>query len=167
MTRRIMRMAAGVLVAVATAGCGAPQATRDGTITVAHAWTPVATNGEDHSFVYGIITSDADDRLTGATVPITVARHATVQSNPANGGVGGHEGHLDGDGAPSHRHDESTGVALPRNVAVELRPGHSHIVLEGLTQPLRPGDSFTMTLQFAGGASVDIAVVVIDDPSDR
>jgi hypothetical protein len=52
------------------------------------------------------------------------------------------------------------GVDVPANQPVALKPGGTHIMLEGLNEPLQAGKSFPLTLTFekAGEKQVEVAV---------
>ena len=51
-------------------------------------------------------------------------------------------------------------MELAAGAAVELKPGAEHLMLIGLRQPLKAGDSIEMTLQFekAGRQTVQVKV---------
>lgn len=53
-----------------------------------------------------------------------------------------------------------TTLPIPAAGRVSLRPGHDHIMLMGLTQPLTAGDSIPLTLTFehAGDVTLDVPV---------
>ncbi len=52
------------------------------------------------------------------------------------------------------------GIAVPAGGTVELKPGGLHIMFMGLTQTLKAGDKFPLTLKFekAGEVKVDVQV---------
>jgi len=54
------------------------------------------------------------------------------------------------------------GIAVPAGGTVELKPGGLHIMFMGLTQTLKAGDKFPLTLKFerAGEVKVDVRVSV-------
>jgi hypothetical protein len=53
-----------------------------------------------------------------------------------------------------------SGVDIPAGQPVSLKPGGEHIMLMGLSQPLREGQSFPLTLDFekAGPRTVTVTV---------
>jgi copper(I)-binding protein len=51
-------------------------------------------------------------------------------------------------------------VEIPAHGTVELKPHGLHIMLMGLKQPLREGDTFPVTLTFAKAGPVELQVVV-------
>lgn len=60
------------------------------------------------------------------------------------------------------------GLELPAGAPVDLTPGVGHLMLEGLAQPLGPGDRVRLDLVFeqAGTVSVDAPVVALVDVLD-
>jgi copper(I)-binding protein len=64
-------------------------------------------------------------------------------------------------------HADSGPVPVPANGTVTLAPGRGHIMLEGLTGTLRPGDKVSLLLRFAaaGQVLVEAPVVAIGAPA--
>lgn len=62
------------------------------------------------------------------------------------------------DGVASMVHIES--IALPPGARVDLAPGGTHVMLTGLTAPLKRGESIPITLTFENGCSVTADVPV-------
>ena len=69
-----------------------------------------------------------------------------------------------------HANDSSGGVArmrvmdgidLPAGGRVELRPGGSHVMLEGLSAPLAAGDRFDLQLHFQRAGHRTMSVMVV------
>ena len=56
------------------------------------------------------------------------------------------------------------GLPLPAGQAVALAPGGNHIMLMGVTEPLRAGDTVPLTLTFANAAPVEITATVGQPP---
>ncbi len=52
------------------------------------------------------------------------------------------------------------GIDVPANGAVELKPGGFHVMLIGLHQDLKPGDTFNLKLTFEKAGVQDIPVQV-------
>jgi hypothetical protein len=52
------------------------------------------------------------------------------------------------------------GIDLPAGKTVELKPGGMHLMLIGLTKPLREHDSFPLTLVFEHARGVEVEVEV-------
>lgn len=53
-------------------------------------------------------------------------------------------------------------LAVPAGAELKLAPGSHHLMLMGLKQPLKTGDTITVHLHFEGGAILDVAVPVTD-----
>ena len=64
-------------------------------------------------------------------------------------------------------HAASGPVPIPANGTVTLAPGRGHIMLEGLTGTLRPGDKVSLLLRFAraGQVLVEAPVIAIGAPA--
>lgn len=52
-------------------------------------------------------------------------------------------------------------IEVPAGASVVLKPGALHVMLMGLTEPLKKGEVFPLTLQFAEGQSIEIAVPIM------
>lgn len=59
------------------------------------------------------------------------------------------------------------GVAIEAGSTFELEPHGSHIMLEGLSEPLKPGTRFQMTLQFEKSGSRQAQVQVANGPAEN
>ncbi len=54
-------------------------------------------------------------------------------------------------------------IDLPPASTVDMKPGHGyHIMLMGLSQPLKAGDKFPLTLTFRKAGKIEVSVVVTD-----
>ena len=157
MTRRSWLAAA--FVAGAISSCGA-ESREPSNVVAVDAWAPATVDDATRGFVFVTVTADNDDELVDASVNGSVARLTSVFSGLAADSVGGHLGHLDGDGAPDHEHGDPSRIPLTKNQPVELRPGEGRIILDELSQPLIEGETFTVTLNFASGAAVVTTVTV-------
>lgn len=49
-------------------------------------------------------------------------------------------------------------IEIPAGGSVELKPGADHVMFMGLTQQLKQGESFPLTLKFAGAGEVKVTV---------
>ena len=52
------------------------------------------------------------------------------------------------------------GMAIPSGQTVALKPGGRHVMLIGLTTPLKDGDKIPLTLSFKNSGSVQIIAIV-------
>ena len=64
-----------------------------------------------------------------------------------------HEMKMDGDKMMMR---QMTGIEIPANGIVELKPGGYHLMLMGLDSPIKDGEQLKMTLQFEKAGKVDV-----------
>ena len=57
-------------------------------------------------------------------------------------------------------------LELDSHVPTVLQPGEAHLILRGVKQRLKPGDSFPVTLRFANSGTRDVTVKVLELPPD-
>lgn len=123
----------------------APSAAADPNgITVTDAWSRPAMAGRTGIIYMTVTDTGAPDRLTAASSP--VAAKATL-----------------------HQSIDDHGVMKMRAVAtlpvqpgkpLKLSPDGYHIMLEGLKQPLQPGETFPVTLTFAKAGKISVTATV-------
>ena len=91
----------------------------------------------------------AGQTVTGAFMELKASEHATLLgvSSPVAGTVEVHEMSMD-KGVMKMRAVPK--LALPMGKAVILKPGSYHIMLMDLKQPLKKGDSVSLTLKVEG-----------------
>lgn len=104
--------------------------------------TPV---GRKTTGCYLTLTAGADDRLL--TVASPVAGRAQI-----------HESRMESN--MMMMHEMEGGLPLPAGQAVELKPGGNHIMLLGVAEPLKAGDTVPLTLTFASAAPVEVTAAV-------
>lgn len=104
--------------------------------------TPV---GRKTTGCYLTLTAGADDRLL--TVASPVAGRAQI-----------HESRMESN--MMMMHEMEGGLPLPAGQAVELKPGGDHIMLLGVAEPLKTGDTVPLTLTFASAAPVEVTAAV-------
>ena len=118
-----------------------------GDLTIEHAWSRATIGADRPGVVYLSIrnTGSTDDALIGVATPIAgmPMLHETVVS----------------DGIASMPHTMSMPVAAGQTAA--LAPGGFHGMLMGLTQALKKGDSFPLTLTFETAGDVTVTVDVL------
>ncbi|MCF3934555.1 copper chaperone PCu(A)C [Acuticoccus sp. M5D2P5] len=128
-------------------GASAPAEHAAGDLTIGTPWMRQPPPGADVAGGYMTITNDgtADDRLLAASVPF--ASTVEVHEMAVN------------DGTMTMRAVDG-GLMIPAGAAVELAPGGYHIMMMGLTEAPRAGDTVPITLEFenAGTITVDLAV---------
>ena len=141
---------AGAAVALAAAIC-AVQAQDSGTaIHVEQAWSRATPPGAPAAAVYVSITnmSGKADRLVSATC----ARAATIEI---------HETRMDG--GVMRMRPVAGGIVIAPGETVTFAPGGLHLMLTGLTGPLRKGEMLSLVLRFetAGEIGIDLPVLAI------
>jgi hypothetical protein len=115
-------------------------------ITVEHAWaraTPgkVTTGG---AYMTLVDRGATPDRLVGVSTP--VAGKAELHMSMQDGGI--------------MKMHAVAGVTVEPGHTTELKPGGYHVMLLELSQPLKEGDSFPMTLMFEKAGSIQVTVKI-------
>jgi hypothetical protein len=113
-------------------------------LEVNNAWARATPGKAENGAAYVTIQSPAADRLVSASTP--VAKKAELHTMSMQGMV--------------MQMRPVSGVDIPAGQPVSLNPGGEHIMLMGLNQPLREGQSFPLTLDFekAGPRTVTVTV---------
>jgi copper(I)-binding protein len=123
-----------------------PALADDSMIMVEQPWARATPGATKTGAVYLTIMEHGDaDRLIGASTP--VADMAML-----------HEGFVEG-GISKMRMLDS--IALAPHTQVTLHPGAMHIMLEGLKAPLKPGETFPLTLTFEKAPPQTVNVTVM------
>lgn len=123
-----------------------------------HLKDPFARTTPQSGAVYLLIENhaDKDDQLLAASSP------AAAMVMPMTT-----EAKADGTMAMVNQPD---GFTIPAGGSFLLEPGHAHLMLMGLTAPLKTGDTITLTLTFANSGDVTLTVPVnsarISAPTD-
>jgi len=113
-------------------------------LQIKDAWARATPTGAKTAAAYMSLTSAASDRLTGASTP--VAQKAELHTMSMEGSV--------------MKMCQVDGINLPAGQTVALRPGGYHVMLTGLTEPLKEGQSFPLTLTFAKSKPQEVMVTV-------
>jgi copper(I)-binding protein len=147
-TRRVILFACSAVVVLTACGSGDDAATRP--ISVSDAWALATVTGQPNGAVYFTIVSTAGDTLEGVTVPDSIADHAEMHEavTTATGETGMQE--------------MRSGVALEPGTAVTFTPGGKHVMLVDLVEPLAPGQTFDITLEFASADPITLPVAVVE-----
>jgi hypothetical protein len=137
MSIKILAFAAGLVIASAALAQPAQLEVKD-------AWAGATPGKAENGVAYVTITSPTADRLVSASTP--VAKKAELHTMSMQGMV--------------MKMRPIAGLDIPAGQPVSLKPGGEHIMLMGLKQPLREGESFPLTLDFekAGPRTVTVAV---------
>jgi len=112
--------------------------------TVTNAWARATAAGQPNGAAYVTLTTTSPDTLVAASTP--VADNAELHTT------------LDDNGVMKMRPVEA--IALTPGTPVTLAPGGYHVMLFGLHQPLTPGATFPLTLNFKSAPATTVTVTV-------
>ena len=112
---------------------------------MSNAWSRATPGGASTGAVYLSLDSPAGATLTGASSP--TAKTASVHEMAMDGNV-------------MKMRQLPAGLPLPPGQHVMLQPGDYHIMLEGLTAPLKQGQTLPLHLTYAKSAPVDVTATV-------
>ena len=137
MTMRYLAFAAGFVIASTALA-------QPGQLEVNNAWARATAGKADTGVAYVAIQSPTADRLVSLSTP--VAKKAELHTMSMQGMV--------------MKMRPLSGLDIPAGQPVTLKPGGDHIMLIGLDQPLRAGQTFPLTLDFekAGPRTVTVTV---------
>lgn len=142
--RRRLALFAPLLVAFSPAALA--QSVAHGGIVVQRVWARAAAEEGMSSVVYlTIVNRGGDDALTRARTPVATA--AVLHQTRNDGGV--------------MRMLDVAGIPVPSGQRVALKPGGYHIMLVGLQKPLKPGDTFPVSLSFAHAGTLIVQAHVL------
>jgi copper(I)-binding protein len=133
---RLLLLAAALLIA------GGAEA--QSIVEVADAWARATPGKAENGAAYLTLQSSAADRLTSLSTPI--AEKAELHLMTMEAGI--------------MRMRPLAGVDLAPGQKVALKPGGTHIMLVGLKEPLRSGQSFPLTLHFEKAGASEVTVIV-------
>ena len=139
-----LRSVIAILLTLAAAvPCGAASASEP--VHVANAWIRATAPGQQAAGAYFDLTS-------------SVAAALVAAESPAAGKAELHTMTMD-DGVMRMRALDK--VELPAQRTIRFAPGGLHVMLTGITKPLRPGDRvpLMLTVQTAGGVKSTLKVV--------
>ena len=142
-----------LLAALLLASCGQSGSPN---VQIKDAWARETVAGQTSTAAYFTIDNagTADDRLTGITIaaPASASLHATESS----GGV-------------SRMREMSSGLAIPAGSTISLEPGATHVMIMGLSGPIKAGDTLKLGLRFekSGEKPIDVPVSPASGPEGR
>ena len=137
----LVKTAAAVLI-LATAAHAQPSVPGSG-VTATPAWTRVTTT--DTAALYVTLKAPVRDRLIAASTP--EAKTAEIQNTVVENNA-------------IVMRQLPAGLALPPGQPVSLQPGGYHIMLTGLTKPLKLNDTFPIRLTFQTSQPIDLVARV-------
>lgn len=143
MSSKLLGFAATLLIAGAAAAQTGPVETKQ--VEISNAWARATPGKAENGAAYLTIVSSVADRLTAVSTP--GAKAAELHNMTMEGGV-------------MKMRPLPGGIDLPAGQPVTLKPGGTHIMLVGLKEPLKQGESFPLTLSFekAGAKQVTVAI---------
>lgn len=124
--------------------CGSLALLAQADVTAKGAWVRGTVPAQTTTGAYVTFTSTADAKVVGAGSP--VAGMVEIHESTIKNGV--------------NQMNAVDAVVLPAGKAVELKPGGMHVMLMGLSGPLKPGDKvpLTFTIEDKGGKRTRLEV---------
>jgi hypothetical protein len=145
MRKTVIEVAAVIALTLAAILALAPGANASGVmITKAYARASATPNSETGAAYVSLMLHGEADRLTAVSTP--AAKMAGLHESKLVDGVMKME-HVDG-------------IDIPAHGMLEMKPGGYHIMLMGLTAPLKQGDEIDLTLTFAKAGDVKVKAKV-------
>ena len=150
----IRSLALAALSALALSACGqsgpSEKAGAAGPVVVADALCRPTPNGRQVTGCYLTLTAPAADTLVSVRSPVAALAQVHEMRMESN---------------MMMMRELEAGLPLPAGQAVSLAPGGNHIMLLGVTDPLRAGDTVPLTLTFATAAPVEVTATVGHPPA--
>jgi copper(I)-binding protein len=144
--RRAGTLLLGFVLALAINGQVHAQAPDAKSIVVDHPWARATPAGAKTGAAYMTLINNGSsgDRLVGATTPVAdaVQFHSVSEENGVS------------------RMREMRAVDVAPGGKVTFSPGGMHVMMVGLKQPLKEGQSFPLALSFEKAGKVDVMVSV-------
>ena len=141
----LTRRAFGALILTLPATAFAHHDVTAGDIAIGHPWTRAASaNANGAGFMTLKNNGPTPDRLISAASP--AARVVELHTHIREGDV--------------MRMRPVADIPIPPGQTVHLRPGGLHIMLIGLTEPLRQGGTMPLTLRFERAGEVQVTLSV-------
>ena len=144
--KRIGTVLSAFLLALAVYGQVHAQTPDAKSILVDHPWARATPAGAKTGAAYMTLINNgsAGDRLLGATTPVAdkIRFHSVSEDNGVS------------------RMREMHDVAVAPGARVTFSPGGMHVMLVGLKQPLKEGQTFPLALTFEKAGKVDVTVSV-------
>jgi copper(I)-binding protein len=127
-------------------------------------WARTSPADAANGAAYFTITSPIDDVLTGATVDTSVAdmsqMHETVMAGTGDTTLGT-DTTVAGSGEMTMHPVAS--IDLKAGQALAFEPGGYHVMMMGLVNPLKVGDTIVLTLTLKNAGEIKVDVPVLDE----
>ena len=134
-----------LLLAGLTLMAGLPALAQPAEVAVTQAWSRASTPAAQTGAIYVTVTASQPDRLTGASTP--AAAKAELHETLVNAGV-------------VEMRPVASGLPVTPGTPIRMAPGGYHIMLFGLTQPLKQGDHVPVTLTFEHAGAITAEATV-------
>ncbi len=116
-----------------------------GTLTIKSVWARMPSGSANATAIYfTIVNGGAADKLVSAATE--VAAKTNLHKSKMSGSM------MSMGAVPS--------VEVPAGATVAFAPGGLHVMVSGLTRPLKSGDRFPLTLAFEKAGSVTVSVAI-------
>lgn len=142
---RIAAAAAALAVpALAVPAAAGAQQFKQGAVTVDRPWTRATTVRTGAAYMTLKVAGSVSDRLVKVTSPD--AEMVEIHTMAMDGGVA--------------RMREVKAIEVRPGALTQLKPGGFHLMMIGLTRPLREGESIKLTLTFETAGPIEIDATV-------
>jgi copper(I)-binding protein len=144
--KRLAIIVVVLMLAVGVAACGGSSSSTTGSITVSDAWVRSPVIIDQPGAAYLVIQNNgaAEDKLLSAESE--AAKMVELHESMESGGM------MSMAPVPN--------IPIPANGKVELKPGSFHMMLMGLTRPLKTGDKVQLTLNFEKAGKIPVTAEV-------
>jgi periplasmic copper chaperone A len=124
-----------------------PDARADDSLKARSVWARASLTGASNGIAYATLVNEggAPARIVGGSTP--VAAHVEFHLHAMSGGM--------------MTMKQLEAIEVKPGETVVLKPGGLHVMLVGLKQRLKQGESFPLTLKLAGGPSIAVEVKVL------
>ncbi len=149
-----LRPLALVAACATLSACGQPTASGKaeaaGPVVVSGAICRPTPTGRQVTGCYLTLTAPSADTLVSISTPVAALAQVHEMKMESN---------------MMMMRELEAGLPLPAGQAVALAPGGNHIMLMGVTEPLKTGDTVPLTLTFATAAPVEVSATVGQPPA--
>lgn len=152
-TSTILAIAAAALIALS--GCSSPEtadaakpATAGDSVSITDGWVKAVDGGMSAAF--GTVSNQGESAVTIVSATTTVANDVELHETVAN------------DSGEMTMREKKDGFTIPAGGSLTLEPGGNHIMLMGLSGPIKAGDEITITLTFSDGSTSEFSVPAKD-----
>ena len=161
-------LASATLLISACSGSSSPSSFTQKNVTVSNVWARESATATDIGVVYFTIENNSamPDKLFSASVPQTFAKSASLHETIVSNGTTATTMAMDSTGSTAQNSSEMltmkeiASVPIPANGSVTFEPGGLHVMLIGLTAPLKAGQKFDLNLGFLNAGVIKVTATV-------